>query len=140
MRSDFSEERRWKRVEAVEFVYQIALWHLKRPDEKASLMVGGRGWGRSNDTPIPGRADTEIHGSGSDAPVASVLEDMAGTNMANEPTLCGLEDAMGEDEDAEGEEDASEPVAEDVAAVDLDAEGEVDGDVLGEAFIGLEGG
>jgi chromatin modification-related protein VID21 len=45
MRLDFAEERRWKRVLAREFAYQVVEWHLSSPRDKASLMVGGTGWG-----------------------------------------------------------------------------------------------
>ena len=45
MRLDFAEERRWKRVLAREFAYQVVEWHLSSPRDKASLMVGGIGWG-----------------------------------------------------------------------------------------------
>ena len=45
MRLDFAEERRWKRVLAREFAYQVVEWHLASPRDKASLMVGGIGWG-----------------------------------------------------------------------------------------------
>jgi len=45
MRLDFAEERRWKRVLAREFAYQVVEWHLSSPHDKASLMVGGIGWG-----------------------------------------------------------------------------------------------
>jgi len=45
MRLDFAEERRWKRVLAREFAYQVVEWHLSSSRDKASLMVGGIGWG-----------------------------------------------------------------------------------------------
>lgn len=54
MRTDFAEERRWKVVMAREFAYQAVEWHLSNTESKASRMVGGRGWGKCNDVPIPG--------------------------------------------------------------------------------------
>jgi len=56
MRADFTEERRWRVVEACEFAHQIVEWHLSSSEEQADLMVGGRGWGSSNDIPIPGNS------------------------------------------------------------------------------------
>jgi chromatin modification-related protein VID21 len=57
MHVDFTEERRWKRVAAREFAYQVVEWHLASLSDRARRMVGGRGWGESNDVPIPGRRD-----------------------------------------------------------------------------------
>ncbi|ODN97394.1 hypothetical protein L198_03958 [Cryptococcus wingfieldii CBS 7118] len=56
MRTDFSEERRWKVVQAREFAYEVVEWHLASSDERKALMVGGRGWGESNKVPIPGHS------------------------------------------------------------------------------------
>jgi chromatin modification-related protein VID21 len=44
MRLDYAEERRWKRMLAREFAYQVVEWHLSSPEDKAALMVGSRGW------------------------------------------------------------------------------------------------
>ena len=52
MRLDFAEERRWKRVLAREYAYQVVEWHLSSPRDKASLMVGGIGWGARRHTPV----------------------------------------------------------------------------------------
>ncbi|WVO13268.1 hypothetical protein L204_100881 [Cryptococcus depauperatus] len=57
MRADFAEERRWKFVEAREFAYQIVEWHLASEEVRASMMVGGRGWGKFNDTSISGSSN-----------------------------------------------------------------------------------
>jgi chromatin modification-related protein VID21 len=51
---DFAEERRWKVGIAREFAFQCVEWHLASEEEKASLMVGGRGWGEANGESIPG--------------------------------------------------------------------------------------
>ncbi|KAK6907275.1 hypothetical protein I203_101265 [Kwoniella mangroviensis CBS 8507] len=56
MRVDFNEERKWKLIQAREFAYQVVEWHLSTEEEKAKLMVGNRGWGKSNDQPIPGHS------------------------------------------------------------------------------------
>jgi chromatin modification-related protein VID21 len=44
MRLDFAEERRWKRMVAREFAYQVVEWHLSSPKAKAELMITRNGW------------------------------------------------------------------------------------------------
>jgi len=53
MRLDFAEERRWKRVLAREYAYQIVEWHLSTPSAKAEMMVGGIGWATRKYAPEP---------------------------------------------------------------------------------------
>lgn len=62
MRLDYAEERRWKRVLAREFAYQVVEWHLSTPADKAAMMVGERGWGmhKREPTPRPSSKPTDI--------------------------------------------------------------------------------
>lgn len=60
MRLDFAEERRWKRVLAREFAYQIVEWHLSTPADKAAMMVGEQGWGaHKREERLPHAADPD---------------------------------------------------------------------------------
>jgi chromatin modification-related protein VID21 len=54
MRLDFTEERRWKRVLALEFAIQVVEWHLSSEMDRAQLMVGSKGW--QKDAPRPALA------------------------------------------------------------------------------------
>ena len=168
MRTDFAEERRWKIVEAREFAYQCVEWHLAKPDEKASLMVGGRGWGACNGVPIPGRTagamsaedDVEmlVQVDGEDSPAAARATnlDATGAQVLDEimPEKGQEGDAVkkeaeNDDADAEGEDAEGEVDAEADAEGEADADGEEDaegedaeGDAaedIGEGVIGLDG-
>jgi chromatin modification-related protein VID21 len=167
MRTDFAEERRWKIVEAREFAYQCVEWHLAKPDEKASLMVGGRGWGACNGVPIPGRTagpmsaedDVEmlVQVDGEDSPAAAQATnlDATGAQVLDEimPEKGQEGDAVkkeaeNDDADAEGEDAEGEVDAEADAEGEADADGEEDaegedaeGDAaedVGEGVIGLD--
>jgi chromatin modification-related protein VID21 len=160
MRVDFAEERRWKRLAAREFAYQVVEWHLATIEEKARSMVGGRGWGQSDSVGIPGHSgqarmaekepaeadvedvdmlqpeaeDLTLEDSGQVA--AQVLEDMKVVTHEIGDDMMGEEidgaQAAG-DVDADGEADAE---GEADADGEVDAEGESD---LQEGFVGLAG-
>lgn len=111
MSVDFTEERRWKRVLAREFAYQIVEWHLSTPDDKAAMMVGERGWrsisnyskdegggGSGRAKSVAGDADIDMDETDTaadlDASGAEVLEEMLprrGKRGRGRPKRAGLD-------------------------------------------------
>ncbi|KAK4687612.1 chromatin modification-related protein VID21, partial [Tremellales sp. Uapishka_1] len=146
MRVDFAEERRWKRVEAREFAYQVVEWHLSNPEGKRRLMVGHRGWGESTHLPIPGHSGRMVE---DDIPEAEDVEMLIGEEATEELEDDAM-DATGADvletmvtdetvEDIEVKEEAVEDTIPVIAEGENDADGEADADAEGEADVDAEG-
>lgn len=166
MRTDFAEERRWKVVEAREIAYQVVEWHLASPEEKKTLMVGGRGWGECRNVPIPGNTgkrkevtveveaededvemlvgqEGELDGEGEANRVLESIDEMRGNEKERESRpeepreTDNINQNTGEEVDAEGETDADgEP---DNGEMDAEGEPDADDEPVGDDVVGLSG-